>query len=67
MKVAIPDWPFKIRKLYLEETVWINPGILRLKTNLQNFNIKLPIFPDLSLATDMTGPAEVTLLTCLLT
>lgn len=32
--------------------VWINPGILRVKANLQNFNIKLPVFPDLSLATD---------------
>lgn len=42
--------------------LWINPGILRVKTNVQSFDIKLPVLLDHSLAIDMAGPAESTLL-----
>lgn len=60
MKAAIPVWPFKVRKWYPEQILRNDPGVLRIKTNLQSFNINLPILTDHILAVGVASPDEGT-------
>lgn len=60
MKACIPDW----WKWYPEETLRNDPGVLRVKTNLQSIEINLPILPDNILAIGVASPGEGNLFAC---